>query len=315
MLGIKGVPPAPAHQLPSPLPSPLSSVPTSPKGGNIVGANINTNITASSPYPTDNANDASLSCHRRPKATPHKSISNTSNQVKNYPDMTNDEQPNDTTLRLDYYQDLINNPKNYYEQVLKQFRSSVAASPTTRKLQKNSTTLKRDTVSTTTSTTSNTVTAASVVEFSHKDLPEELQDLDIYSIDLEGSKWKDTQGAVKVEWRKGLPLELPTHLDGYSLLTTEEIHTCQTLRFLPCQYLFIKRVLLSAVKEKWFRKVDVQGWFRMDVNKSAKVYDWFVSLGWLPGDIDEWRSTHDDRKPPPRIPAKKRPQTVARTPT
>ncbi|TPX37339.1 hypothetical protein SeMB42_g06928 [Synchytrium endobioticum] len=134
-------------------------------------------------------------------------------------------------------------------------------------------------------------------------LPDELKHLNIASIDP--TQWQNTCNAPKIEWRKGLPLDITTDLDGYSLLTAEELHTCATLRFLPAHYLFIKRTLLAAVQERWFRKVDVQGWFRMDVNKSAKVYDWYVALGWLPGSAAEWETIYK-KQPLPRVPIRRR---------
>ncbi|KAI8814117.1 hypothetical protein BJ742DRAFT_766530 [Cladochytrium replicatum] len=98
----------------------------------------------------------------------------------------------------------------------------------------------------------------------------------------------DTENAPTVSW-KGAVLDIPTTAFSYSKLTTEEIKTCRILRIYPDQYLHIKRALVSAVVVVGpYKKRDAQGWFRMDVNKVNKLYDWFKAIGWIPMTPEDW---------------------------
>ena len=86
----------------------------------------------------------------------------------------------------------------------------------------------------------------------------------------------------------GSSLTIPTSAPGYDELTYEEIRTCSTLRILPDQYLHIKQTILSAAESRGpFKKRDAKSWFRIDVNKTAVLFDWFRSIGWIPSD-EEW---------------------------
>ncbi|KAI8914887.1 Homeodomain-like protein [Powellomyces hirtus] len=94
----------------------------------------------------------------------------------------------------------------------------------------------------------------------------------------------DTVGAPVVSWTKGEPLDIHPSSPGYDLLTREEVRTCCTLRLTPETYLRIKATLIAAREERGvFKKRDAQKWCRVDVNKTGKLYDWFVALGWLQG--------------------------------
>ncbi|KAI9103196.1 Homeodomain-like protein [Phlyctochytrium arcticum] len=91
-----------------------------------------------------------------------------------------------------------------------------------------------------------------------------------------------TKGAPIVTWTKGDPLPLTPDMPHYADLTPEELVVCSTLRLLPESYLKIKNILLGAKAEKGtFKKRDAQKWCRVDVNKTGKLYDWFLALGWL----------------------------------
>lgn len=71
----------------------------------------------------------------------------------------------------------------------------------------------------------------------------------------------------------------------YDLLAPAERECCSTLRLLPEQYLTIKVTLIKAGRE-WppgtFKKRDAQKLCRIDVNKTSKVFEWFVKINWLP---------------------------------
>ncbi|KAJ3416369.1 hypothetical protein HDV05_001937 [Chytridiales sp. JEL 0842] len=77
-----------------------------------------------------------------------------------------------------------------------------------------------------------------------------------------------------VQW-KGAPLTLTPTLPRFSELNAKEVECCEILRILPAQYLEIKETLLATVVVRGpYKKRDAQGWFRIDVNKTNKLYDW-----------------------------------------
>ncbi|KAI9197386.1 uncharacterized protein BJ171DRAFT_223468 [Polychytrium aggregatum] len=109
------------------------------------------------------------------------------------------------------------------------------------------------------------------------------------ALNVNMSDYSDTKGASAIVW-KGSPLKIPSSCEHYDDLTMEELRSCSVLRIYPAQYLHIKQTLLAAVKAIGpFKKRDAQGWFHIDVNKTNKVYDWFVSIGWIPTQ-EEWES-------------------------
>ncbi|ORX91332.1 hypothetical protein K493DRAFT_304134 [Basidiobolus meristosporus CBS 931.73] len=84
----------------------------------------------------------------------------------------------------------------------------------------------------------------------------------------------------KVHW-KGTPLDISRH-PLYDALLPEEAEVASTLRLKPDQYLTIKRVILQEFRLKTqFRKTDAQRMCRVDVNKTGKIWDWFLDIGWL----------------------------------
>ncbi|XJO74091.1 hypothetical protein BDV3_003314 [Batrachochytrium dendrobatidis] len=102
---------------------------------------------------------------------------------------------------------------------------------------------------------------------------------------IDMSIFNDTSKAPPVFWKKGGMLYIPDTTPGFSLLTPEEVAICSTLRILPDQYMHIKEVILTQVERRGpFKKRDAKSWFRIDVNKTAIIYDWFRALGWIPSD-------------------------------
>ena len=76
---------------------------------------------------------------------------------------------------------------------------------------------------------------------------------------------------------------IPDRVPHYHDLTPEELRTCATMRMYPAQYLHVKKTMISAVHHRdFFNKRDAQFWFRMDVNKTCMLYDWFKACGWIP---------------------------------
>ncbi|KAJ3108458.1 Transcriptional adapter ada2 [Phlyctochytrium planicorne] len=85
-----------------------------------------------------------------------------------------------------------------------------------------------------------------------------------------------------VTWSKNVPLKISPSDEGYEKLQPDEVTVCSTLRLPPNVYLSIKETLLSARHEKGtFKKREAQRWCRVDVNKTGKIFDWFVAKGWL----------------------------------
>ncbi|KAJ3043570.1 Transcriptional adapter ada2 [Rhizophlyctis rosea] len=103
------------------------------------------------------------------------------------------------------------------------------------------------------------------------------------NVEIDWENYMDTRGAPNVVW-KGTPSTLTPETDeNFHRLTMEELRTCAVLRLTPTQYLHIKATFLSAAKSRGtFRKKDAQRWFKMDVNKTCILYDWFLALGWIP---------------------------------
>jgi hypothetical protein len=80
-------------------------------------------------------------------------------------------------------------------------------------------------------------------------------------------------------------------------VTEEELIVCATLRLLPETYLYMKKSLLKAVFTYGpFKNRDAQKWYRMDVNKTSQVYEWFRVLGWIPSSIQEWNELVEEHK-------------------
>ncbi|KAI9362024.1 hypothetical protein DFJ73DRAFT_812985 [Zopfochytrium polystomum] len=96
------------------------------------------------------------------------------------------------------------------------------------------------------------------------------------------------EDASPVVW-KGQPLPVPDDAPRRNECNAEELRTCEILRLLPAQYLDIKETLLATVIVRGpYKKRDAQGWFRIDVNKTNKLYDWFVGVGWIDIATEQW---------------------------
>ncbi|KAI8836529.1 hypothetical protein BJ741DRAFT_605828 [Chytriomyces cf. hyalinus JEL632] len=83
-----------------------------------------------------------------------------------------------------------------------------------------------------------------------------------------------------VTWKK-TPVTF-ANCAGIDLLADDEVEACNTLRVPPVDYLHVKHILLSARdKFETFTKRQAQKWYGIDVNKTGKIFDWFVSKKWL----------------------------------
>ena len=80
----------------------------------------------------------------------------------------------------------------------------------------------------------------------------------------------------------GAPMDV-TRMDGVDDLSEEEFHICCVLRISPRQYAKAQEVLIGEARARGFyRKSAAQKLLRMDVNKTGKLYDYFMERGWLP---------------------------------
>ncbi|KAJ3200843.1 hypothetical protein HDU67_001765 [Dinochytrium kinnereticum] len=94
----------------------------------------------------------------------------------------------------------------------------------------------------------------------------------------------------KITWDKS-PTEITASQPGYDRLKSDEVHACATLRLTPSQYLWIKQTLVKARMEKGsFSKREAQSLFSVDVNKTGRLFDWFIAKGWLAPYVSTGRS-------------------------
>ncbi|KAJ3329369.1 Transcriptional adapter ada2, partial [Gonapodya sp. JEL0774] len=89
------------------------------------------------------------------------------------------------------------------------------------------------------------------------------------------------KGVPNVSW-KGAPLVIPATAPGFANLSPSEARLCSVLRIWPAQYLFMKSIVIGAkMAGKIVRKAEGKKWFRIDVNKTGRVWDWFGAVGWV----------------------------------
>ncbi|KAI8069770.1 uncharacterized protein B0P05DRAFT_550803 [Gilbertella persicaria] len=70
--------------------------------------------------------------------------------------------------------------------------------------------------------------------------------------------------------------------DGVHLLTEEEQVLCSTLRIMPRPYLVIKDTILKEyAKHGFMKRRQARSLIKIDVNKTSRIYDFFVESGWI----------------------------------
>lgn len=91
-----------------------------------------------------------------------------------------------------------------------------------------------------------------------------------------------TGGFAQPQARKAsAPLNI-TNMEGYELLSEKERHICSILRLYPRLYLSIKDTLIREyLKHGFLRRAQARAAVKIDVNKTSKLYDFFVSAGWV----------------------------------
>jgi transcriptional adapter 2-alpha len=66
------------------------------------------------------------------------------------------------------------------------------------------------------------------------------------------------------------------------LLSAEEQDLCSTLRILPKPYLVIKETILNEYTRRGsLRRRQARELIKIDVNKTSRIYDFFLSMGWI----------------------------------
>ncbi|CAI2172925.1 164_t:CDS:10 [Funneliformis geosporum] len=82
--------------------------------------------------------------------------------------------------------------------------------------------------------------------------------------------------------------KIPAALDlndaeGVHLLSEAERKLCENLRILPKSYLVIKETILKewARSGGTLRRRQARDLIRIDVNKTARIYDFFIEMGWI----------------------------------
>ncbi|KAJ3008190.1 Transcriptional adapter ada2 [Thoreauomyces humboldtii] len=81
--------------------------------------------------------------------------------------------------------------------------------------------------------------------------------------------------------RPAAPLDISS-ADGLDLLTHNEQLLCATLRLFPKSYLVIKETILREfAKNGSLRRRECRQLIKIDVNKTARIYDFFVEMGWV----------------------------------
>ncbi|KAG2188775.1 hypothetical protein INT44_003914 [Umbelopsis vinacea] len=70
--------------------------------------------------------------------------------------------------------------------------------------------------------------------------------------------------------------------DGVHLLSEDEQQLCSALRILPRPYLVIKDTILKEyAKHGFLRRRQARELIKIDVNKTSRIYDFFVENGWI----------------------------------
>ena len=89
-------------------------------------------------------------------------------------------------------------------------------------------------------------------------------------------------GSNRLSGFGGTPLDI-SQSPGASLLDEIEFELCSLLRLQPLQYFQSRDTLLRNYRERGFyRKSAAQKMLHIDVNKTGRLYDFFVRQNWMP---------------------------------
>jgi transcriptional adapter 2-alpha len=81
--------------------------------------------------------------------------------------------------------------------------------------------------------------------------------------------------------RLGAPLNI-SNAEGAEMLSEKERQICSLLRLYPRLYLSIKDTLIREyMKYGGLKRAQARAALKIDVNKTSRLYDFFVSAGWI----------------------------------
>ncbi|KAJ1719111.1 hypothetical protein LPJ53_006064 [Coemansia erecta] len=98
---------------------------------------------------------------------------------------------------------------------------------------------------------------------------------------------KPSVSTCNVRWAKAPPMDISRYPLAQTLSPAEQ-ECCSNLRLLPEQYIEVKHTLIHAGRtypRGSFKKRDAQKLCHIDVNKTSKVFEWFVKLNWVPNTL------------------------------
>ena len=79
----------------------------------------------------------------------------------------------------------------------------------------------------------------------------------------------------------GVPLDI-SEAEGFELLIPSERNLCSMLRIQPKTYCNIKEILIAAYfKYGYLKRAQARSLIKIDVNKTSRIYDFFVTAGWI----------------------------------
>ncbi len=105
----------------------------------------------------------------------------------------------------------------------------------------------------------------------------------LYSQDsLRSSTSSISQTNVNLSSRKAsMPLNI-SHAEGVELLSEKEREICSILRLYPRLYLTIKDTLIrECLRLGGLKRAQARSAVKIDVNKTSKLYDFFITAGWI----------------------------------
>ncbi|ORZ40343.1 hypothetical protein BCR44DRAFT_61542 [Catenaria anguillulae PL171] len=95
-----------------------------------------------------------------------------------------------------------------------------------------------------------------------------------------------TASSSKPLRRQPRPIDI-SNADGVEMLDPEERALCSQLRLLPRSYLVFKHKLLAEVQRRNgapIKRREARQFWAVDVNKTSKIFNFFVDRGWIPDD-------------------------------
>lgn len=95
------------------------------------------------------------------------------------------------------------------------------------------------------------------------------------------SDFKQSSSASGSGRRLGTPLNI-SNAEGVEMLSDKERQMCSILRLYPRLYLSIKDTLIREyLKYGGLKRAQARAAVKIDVNKTSRLYDFFVSAGWI----------------------------------